>query len=279
MAETVRHVNQQFWRSNTLPYLTIRTTHNSTQSYKAHSHSELSFAIIESGITQLSMPDGKFILKKGDTILIEPHKVHACNPVDGAPRSYHMLYIDDAWCCDVLTKLYGRRVAAYHCDLTLFLSNKEDVNLSEFIFLLRQKDSQDIAIDVERYLFNLVSRYCSPQYATEEQSVLACQLRNRLLQDITCAPSLDVVAKEFGRPKETLIRIFKKHFGITPKAFLNNHRIEKAKMLLKRGMSIVDAAIEVGFADQSQLHRTFVLYTASTPKQYQQVASIFDNKS
>nr|WP_321461635.1 helix-turn-helix transcriptional regulator [uncultured Vibrio sp.] len=98
------------------------------------------------------------------------------------------------------------------------------------------------------------------------------------MQDIACAPSLDAVSKEFGRSKETLIRIFKKHLGITPKSFVNNSRVEKAKILLKRGMSIVDVAAEVGFSDQSQLHRTFVNYTASTPRQYQQVTSIFDNK-
>ncbi|MFV0447014.1 MAG: helix-turn-helix domain-containing protein [Vibrio sp.] len=54
------------------------------------------------------------------------------------------------------------------------------------------------------------------------------------MQDITCAPSLEDVSREFGRSKETLIRIFKKHLGITPKSFLNNSRVEKAKILLKR---------------------------------------------
>ncbi|WP_245868824.1 helix-turn-helix transcriptional regulator, partial [Vibrio fujianensis] len=113
----------------------------------------------------------------------------------------------------------------------------------------------------------------------EDESELVFKLRNRLLQDITCPPSLEAVSKELGRSKETLIRIFKRHLGITPKSFLNNSRVAKAKILLKRGMSIVDVAAEVGFSDQSQFHRTFVNYTASTPRQYQQITSIFDNKS
>ncbi len=279
MAYTVRDVNQHFWSSSLIPYLTIRTTHNSTQSYKAHSHSELSLGIIESGITQLTMPDGKYVLKKGDIILIEPNMVHACNPVGVTPRSYHMLYIDNAWCCNVLSKLYGCEITKYHCDLNLFFATESDVNLSDLILLLLNNGSHHAAIEVESYLFNLVSRYCVPISEHEDGSELVCMLRNRLLQDITSAPSLEVVSKEFGRPKETLIRIFKKHFGITPKSFLNNSRVEKAKILLKRGMSIVDVAAEVGFSDQSQLHRTFVNYTASTPRQYQQLTSIFDNKS
>uniref|UniRef100_UPI0034578CB3 helix-turn-helix domain-containing protein n=1 Tax=uncultured Vibrio sp. TaxID=114054 RepID=UPI0034578CB3 len=49
------------------------------------------------------------------------------------------------------------------------------------------------------------------------------------------------------------------------KSFLSNYRVEKAKVLLKGGMEITDVANELGFFDQSQLHRTFVSYTASTP--------------
>ncbi|WP_418382619.1 AraC family transcriptional regulator [Vibrio natriegens] len=279
MTDTVRGVNQHFWSSNIIPYLTIRTTHNSTQSYKAHSHSELSLGIIESGITQLSMPDGEIVLKKGDIILIEPNVVHACNPVGGMSRSYHMLYIDNAWCCNVLSNLYGCEITKYSCDLNLFFSKESDTNLSDIILLLLNEGTRDVAIDVESYLFNLVSRFCSPKSEHEDESELVCKLRNRLLQDIACAPSLEDVSRELGRPKETLIRIFKRHLGITPKSFLNNSRVEKAKILLKRGMSIVDVATEVGFSDQSQFHRTFVNYTASTPRQYQQITSIFDNKS
>ncbi len=80
MAETVRDVNQRFWKNKDIPYLTIRTTCNSTQSYKAHSHSELSIGIIESGETWLSLPNENVVLKNGDIILIAPNVVHACNP-------------------------------------------------------------------------------------------------------------------------------------------------------------------------------------------------------
>ncbi len=279
MTNTVRDINQHFWSGKAIPYLTIRTTYNSSQSYKAHSHSELSIGIIESGTTQLSMPDGKVNLNKGDIILIAPSIVHACNPVGGEPRSYHMLYIDNTWCCNVLTKLYGYEVTKYSCDLNILSAKRSHANLSDLIVSLLNHGSPDVAIEIESQLFDLISRYCFPRSEHEVESELVNQLRHRLLQDIAIAPSLEVLSKEFGRPKETLIRSFKKHLGITPKSFLNNSRVEKAKILLKNGMSIVDVASEVGFSDQSQLHRTFVNYTASTPRQYQQVTSIFDNKS
>lgn len=279
MTNTVRDVNQNFWSSKFIPYLTIRTTHNSTQSYKAHSHSELSVGIIELGTTLLSMLDKQLTLKRGDIIVIEPNVVHACNPDGGQPRSYHMLYIDNDWCCSVLSKLYGYEVKKYSCDLNLLCELESYIKLSELISKLFNHGVRNNAIEVERYLLHLVSRYCSPYTEQEDESELAFKLKRRLLQDITCSPSLEVVSKEFGRPKETLIRVFKRRYSITPKSFLNNSRIEKAKFLLKHGMSIVNVAVEVGFSDQSQFHHTFVNYTASTPRQYQQISSIYDNKS
>ncbi|WP_333909671.1 helix-turn-helix domain-containing protein [Vibrio sp. SCSIO 43137] len=124
-----------------------------------------------------------------------------------------------------------------------------------------------------------MSRYCSPVHKPDSVDELANKVRHRLLEDIVHPPSLETLSQQLGRPKETLIRNFKNQFGIPPKSFLNNNRIEKAKYLLRYGMNIVDVATEVGFSDQSQFHRNFVSYTASTPRQYQQLTSFFDNNS
>ena len=279
MTGTVRNIDQRFWHNKALAHLTIRTTQNSRQSYKAHSHSELSIGIITSGVTQLSLPNETRRLNTGDLVMIEPHVVHACNPVGGQPRSYHMLYIDNTWCCQLLSNLYGYDVQAYRCFLDRLSASATALRLADTIASLYQSQDRNTLLSIEAAIFHLVSRYCSPYCCDEDNEHLATQLKDHLLEDITNPPPLDVISQKIGRSTETLIRLFKKHYGITPKSFLNNHRIEKAKLLLKRGMRIVDVSAEVGFCDQSQFHRSFVHYTASTPRQYQQITSIFDNNS
>lgn len=279
MANCVRNINQRFWNSKHIPHLTIRTTYGSTKGYKAHSHSELSIGIIDSGATCLSMKGQHIILNEGDIILIEPHMVHACNPVDGKPRSYHMLYIDKNWCSEVLSTLYGYKVALFTCDQNLLLDLGVTKRLSGLIRTLLKNETQNHFSEIDSLLFNLLSIYCSPSFDGVNNSELAYQVKDRLLDNITSPPSIDEISQELGRPKESVIRSFKRRFGITPKSFLNNNRIEKAKFLLRGGMKIVDVATDVGYSDQSQLHRAFVSYTASTPRQYQQITSIFDNKS
>ena len=279
MANSVRNINQRFWSSPHIPHLTIRTTCDSTQGYKAHSHPELSVGIIESSATCLSIEDQHIILNKGDTILIEPHRVHACNPVEGKPRSYHMLYVDKNWCCEMLSTLYGYQVNQFICDQRVLSDRRITEKLSKLVRALFADKSRERLSETDNLLFTLLSLYCSPSTHEENDNKLACQVKDRLLKNINHPPSIDNIAQELGRPKESVIRNFKRRFGITPKSFLNNSRIEKAKLLLRGGMSIVDVANEVGYSDQSQLHRAFVSYTASTPRQYQQITSIFDNKS
>lgn len=277
MTGTVRNINQRFFSSKTNPHLTIRTTSSSLQSYKAHSHSELSIGILLSGSTCLSLPTGQTVLQAGDAVIIEPNMVHACNPIAETPRSYYMLYVDNEWCCNVLSALYGYKVTQLTCDHKHLSCSDVTSDLTDSVCSLLEKESKQSALEIDNHLFYLLSHYCSPSYPLKSDDLLAVNVRERLLEDISYSLSLDAISQQLGRPTESLIRAFKRRFGITPKSFLNNHRVEKAKVLLKCGMNIVDVAAEVGFSDQSQLHRVFVSYTASTPRQYQQGASIFDN--
>jgi AraC-like DNA-binding protein len=54
--------------------------------------------------------------------------------------------------------------------------------------------------------------------------------------------------------------------------------VEFAKARLRAGDDIADVGYQSGFADQSHFHKTFVSYTAATPRQYATGRSISDNK-
>ena len=243
-----RHIRQTFQRASGLE---LRSTWQSTQAYKRHSHPQLSIGAIMEGQTCCICHDKEYILNPGDLIVIPASAPHSCNPVAGQPRSYHMLYIDT----DIPLALQVIR------DPTLF---KRYLDIVEMMS----------PVSVDR-LLSALPRCVENADALRSTSQ---HVRQAFLADLATPPSLDELAQRFSLRKETLIRTFRQDTGLTPGSFLNISRVEFAKARLRAGDDIADVGYQSGFADQSHFHKTFVSYTAATPRQYATGRSISDNK-
>ena len=127
---------------------------------------------------------------------------------------------------------------------------------------------------IEKVSMDILSAYCIVNSPHEALPSSVIEIRKYLLQNIEQPDCLADIARHFSLSQETIIRSFSKQLGISPKAYLNNVRIEKSKLLLQQGHTIIDVALQLGFNDQSHFHKTFKNYCAMTPKQYQQVNSI-----
>ena len=244
---TPRDIHQTFTR---LPGLERRSTWQSTQTYKRHSHPQLSIGAILEGGTRCVCDGLEYLLSPGDLIVIPAHAPHSCNPIQGKPRSYHMLYID--------TPLpLARQVIRHGALFRLYLNVVEQMSTDALTALL---SALSLSANGEETL-----------RATSQQ------MQQALLANPVSPPSLDEFATRFSLRKETLIRTFKQDTGLTPGSFLNNSRVEYAKARLRAGDDIADVAYQSGFADQSHFHKTFVSYTAATPRQYALGRSLSDN--
>jgi len=260
---------QTVWRDKSVPYAEFRSTRNSTLSYKKHSHSQLSLGYVEAGETITQYQGKQWKLQQGDLVLIEPDKVHTCNPANEQGRSYCMLYLDKQWCLERLSALYAQPVTDFRCQDVQF---QDDILAQDMLCLMQGTDeSQQISWIIERIAMSVLSAYCTINPKLDKPSTLVMQVREHLLSQLEQPDCLSDIASQFSQSQETIIRAFTKQLGISPKAYLNNVRIEKSKLLLKQGHSVVDSALQLGFSDQSHFHKTFKNYCAMTPKQYQQV--------
>jgi AraC-like DNA-binding protein len=267
---TTRNIEQGFWRSELVPWIELRTTRQSLQAYKLHQHSQLSIGAIVEGET-LTCCDGQaYHLRPGDMVMIAPDVAHSCNPVAGIPRSYHMLYIDTSWC---LAQLGAAAKDTLCCKQTLIQHPSLFAMYQRIVELMLDGNVEQLPGAVRELLMNMpgIEPHLQHQNAFHE-------MQSALQADFTVAPSFDTLAGQYLLRKETLIRQFKQATGLTPGAWLNNARIEFAKAQLRAGSDIADVGYQSGFADQSHFHRTFVSFTASTPRQYARGRSISDNK-
>ncbi|PWC11201.1 helix-turn-helix domain-containing protein [Brenneria corticis] len=277
---SVHTVDQAYWFSPLLPHVESRSTWRSGHAYKTHSHEQFSIGAIEQGSTLCHYRGEIRRLRAGDLIFIDPRQPHSCNPLPGQTRSYHMLYLDTAWCLKRLSERCGFPVTSLHCRCVILRDPARFTRYQRLIGQLHRGEVAAAGQTLNQLITPLLLQYCSPLAPPEPLPAQPTtrHVRQRLLSDLQQAPSLETLAQELNVRRETIVRQFRQDTGITPMAFLNNARIEYAKTLLKNGVPLADAGYQSGFCDQSHFHKIFVRYTAATPGQYRQARSIFDNK-
>lgn len=83
--------------------------------------------------------------------------------------------------------------------------------------------------------------------------------------------TLENLCKYSNMSKSTLLRAFIKSKGLTPYRYLQTIRIGKAKELLEKGVSPIDAALQTGFSDQSHFTNFFHTFIGLSPAAYKRI--------
>lgn len=77
--------------------------------------------------------------------------------------------------------------------------------------------------------------------------------------------NLDLLSDQFFTSKYHLLRLFKRYYGLTPRQYLINKRIERAKMHLTNGMSVTKTCFAVGFESLGSFSKLFKSKTGKSP--------------
>lgn len=90
-----------------------------------------------------------------------------------------------------------------------------------------------------------------------------------MLQGRLVAPPSLEHARELRTGPYALLRAFRETYGMPPHAWLTDARVREARRLLDSGVAPADAALSVGFTDQSHLNRHFTRIVGVPPGAYQ----------
>ncbi len=101
----------------------------------------------------------------------------------------------------------------------------------------------------------------------------------QMTEDIRCA--VDYINREICSPltMEELAQIsllsvsrfkqkFKEQIGISPRSYINFHKIELAKKLLEQNQTVTQTAMKLGFSDSNYFSTVFRRYTSFSPTEY-----------
>ena len=81
--------------------------------------------------------------------------------------------------------------------------------------------------------------------------------------------ALEDTARSCGLSLSRFKSKFKEETGITPRAFINNVKIARAKTLLQENLSITEVSARLAFDTPNYFATLFKKYTGKTPRQYQ----------
>ncbi len=130
-----------------------------------------------------------------------------------------------------------------------------DLNTSELIVHMLQTESRAILLKNYR------------EHVT--RSGLAAAIEH--IHDNLDGPiSSDKLASVACMSKASFYRYFKNEFGMSPVEYINQKRIDRARVMLGRNRkNVTDVSFELGFSSVSHFIKLFKSLTGTTPKQFQ----------
>lgn len=106
-------------------------------------------------------------------------------------------------------------------------------------------------------------------YSNQEQIETVIGVRSYIDNNYDNDLNLDLLSRFRFVSKYHLLRLFKRHYGLTPKQYLINKRIEKSKEQLKNGMSVTETCFAVGFGSLGSFSTLFKTKTGKSPTEFQ----------
>ena len=106
-------------------------------------------------------------------------------------------------------------------------------------------------------------------YSNQGQIDTVIGTRNYINNNFENDLNLDLLSRIQLTSKYHLLRLFKKYYGLTPKQYIIEKRIEKSKTYLKEGMTSSQTCFAVGFESPGSFSTLFKNRIGLTPTQFQ----------
>ncbi len=218
-----------------------------------HIHRKWIVGACISGMRHIALDHSQMTVGPGDLFAIPPHAPHCCRSVG-----------ESVCVCfepSIFTNAAGRSVCLKD---HIF---KDDGLFDLFSSLRFQKSKNSILCNIIEYIARLCCHYVQILTDTPCHSAVLCGIKyihERYHERVV----MEYISNEIGISPFYFQRIFRKHIGLTPVQYLQRVRTRFSMISLQSGMPASLAALEVGFADQSHMIRTFQSYVGITPGRF-----------
>lgn len=242
------------------------------QPFPNHFHDYYVIGVVESGERCLSCKNKEYVIKAGDVLLFNPNDNHGCSQTGNEVFDYREINIPSAVMISLVEEFTGENIIPIFMENVIYDNGLKACVSSLHKLLMEEAES----FEKEEMLYLLISMLAERclkvqkdvTHKCSENIKHICEFMERHYSE---SISLNQLCAFSGFGKSTLLREFTKQKGVTPYRYLQSIRIGKAKALLEKGISPVDAALQTGFSDQSHFTRFFQMYIGLTPAAYRKM--------
>lgn len=119
------------------------------------------------------------------------------------------------------------------------------------------------------YYEDMLQQLKTELYANQGQIDTVIGLRSYIESHYASDLNLDQLSQVQLVSKYHLLRLFKRYYGLTPRQYLTDIRIDKARAHLQQGLSVTETCFAVGFNSLGSFSALFKRKTGKSPVQYQ----------
>lgn len=256
------------------PWAGVYGTHlESERHFGRHWHAVYGLGLLEDGAQRSASGRGTVAAYAGDLISTNPGEVHDGQALGGPSRRWRMVYMEPS----VIAAMAVHPNATQRPDVALTQPVFQNPGLRRVLcHLLDRLESWDAgraatpadALACEEALVVVCAEVLAQHSTAAPQPQAHADVRlvrERLADNPMQTPTLTELADLVGISKFQVLRRFEKVYGLTPYAWLLQHRTELARRQICAGASLADAAAASGFADQSHMTRIFSRQFGFTP--------------
>jgi AraC-like DNA-binding protein len=242
----------------------------STRSFPRHTHEQFGIGVILHGAQKSASGRGPVEAGPGDIITVNPGEIHDGEPIGDQGRWWRMLYFDPVLVAEAWSDVTEGRLRQFEFAHPVLPNARAAPKLAR-LFDSVTAQAVDAKLRTEELLLSLLADMADLHRddGAVHAVASATSMAKAMIDD---APASDLMLADLAMAcrlsRFQLLRGFVAATGFTPHAYLLQKRLDLARRLIARRMSLAQAAAEAGFADQSHMTRVFASRYGFTPGAY-----------
>ncbi len=258
---------RKYWKINKIngmDYLTANLISNKKRT-GLHLHHGYAISIVEKGVLPLCFKEMQVYLKPGEFLLLGPEVPHTFNFTDEMGTClYRTVFIK----LDKLSESVKSQILNEGSSISQFYNKELWENYLDVQRGVEQGSADDATsiVKMSEKILKMMPNTIYAKNIVKSESIK--QIKEYIKENYMQLPNIEELASIINISPFYLMKYFKNEVGISPHAYINQLRINKAKEMIDEGVSLLEITYELGFTDQAHFSKTFLKATGVNPKNY-----------